>query len=59
MRKSPFQCHGKSPKLAIDIQPKDKEREELQAQIDEWLSCGNKIEIVPTNEPVRGPNYGR
>jgi len=49
----------RSPKLAIDIQPKDKEREELQAQIDEWLSQGNKIEIVPTNEPVRESNYGR
>ena len=65
MRKSQFQCHGKSPKLATDNRPKLKEREELQAQIDEWLSSedsegnSNIIKIVASNEPVRASNYGR
>ena len=52
MYKSPFQCHGKSPKLADDNRPKDKEREELAALMNEWLSNGNKVEVVSSTTPV-------
>jgi len=51
----------RTTKNAVDTQPKEKEQEraEIQAQMDEWLSAGNKIEVVATEEPQKESRYGR
>jgi len=49
----------RTTKNAVDTQPKEQERAELQAQMDEWLSAGNKIEVVATEERPKESRYGR
>ena len=49
----------RTTKNAVDTQPKDVERAEIQAQMDEWLSAGNKIKVEDAEERPKESRYGR
>ena len=49
MQKVVFRTEFRDRNSGVNTRTKDQERQELNAQIEQWLGAGNKIEAVASN----------